>query len=316
MDNHRRVNSITYGAMMTALLGVLLFVNRQLAGAFDTFLFWIIPVLVIVYCGKFTTRRGLVLGAAMLAVTFIISTPATVFYVAGSLIAGLVYSLGMDKGWSSAGLAAAVFAVSLAMAVVTTFIAPAFFGYDLTEELAYYKQFIQQAGQAMNLSSSVIAALFTDHLILALYVLACVLTSVMEGILVHLLAFIVLRKLKMKTPPMTSLSHLKANVWVKSFVLVAFAAALLMNGTVLENYREIVTVAAVTAYVLCAFYGYLLTVVLLSWKVPDARKRALWVIPIVLLFLFVPPVPLILGLTDMFTNARERIAGEINHHGS
>ena len=43
-----RVNSITYGALLSALLGVLLFVNRQLAGMLDTYMFWIVPLPVIV----------------------------------------------------------------------------------------------------------------------------------------------------------------------------------------------------------------------------------------------------------------------------
>ena len=72
-----RVNSITYGAMMAALLGVLLFVNRQLAGALDLYLFWIIPIPVIIYCLKFGIKRSFVLGAAMLGVAFLVSTPVT-----------------------------------------------------------------------------------------------------------------------------------------------------------------------------------------------------------------------------------------------
>jgi len=49
---------ITQGAMMCAIVGAMLLLDRQLAGFIDFALFWIIPLPVVVYTAKQGTRYG------------------------------------------------------------------------------------------------------------------------------------------------------------------------------------------------------------------------------------------------------------------
>ena len=95
--NKRRVNSITYGALLSALLGVFLLFNRQTGGLFDAYMLWIIPLPVIVYCLKFDIKQGMIMGVAMALLSFIVATPMTAFYVASSIVAGLIYADGLKK---------------------------------------------------------------------------------------------------------------------------------------------------------------------------------------------------------------------------
>ena len=118
--NKKRVNSITYGALICALTGAFLLLNRQLGGMFNTYMLWIIPLPVIIYCLKFDVRQGFVMGFAMLLLSFIVATPVSTFYVFASIIAGLVYADGVKKEKSSLQLIVSVIMVSLFILVVTS----------------------------------------------------------------------------------------------------------------------------------------------------------------------------------------------------
>ena len=48
-----KTKKLTDGAMMVALIGVLLFINRQSAGFIDFAIYWIVPIPIIIY-----TMRG------------------------------------------------------------------------------------------------------------------------------------------------------------------------------------------------------------------------------------------------------------------
>ena len=44
---------ITEGAMMCAIVGVLLFVNRQLANAIELFMYWVLTFPILIYTARY-----------------------------------------------------------------------------------------------------------------------------------------------------------------------------------------------------------------------------------------------------------------------
>ena len=314
--NKRRVNSITFGAMMSALMGVLLFFNRQMAGAFDLYLFWIIPLMVIVYCTRFDVKQGCVLAASMVLLSFIIATPVTVFYVAASVVAGLVYSYGLSKGWSAYQLIGSVIAISLFIMVVTTVLMAGVFGYNLSEDIAFMKETVQKMLGFMPQSDGMVELLTSEKLILLMIVLSSVLTSIMEGVLVHLLAFLVLRKLKMELPPMKPLGEITAGKGIKIFLMLIFVALIVMLMTPLSQYYEIMMTLFIIAYCICLFYGYLLMVILYTATIRSNATRSLVLMASVLLCVFMPFVAIVLGVIDMFSDMRQNIIKELLSHGN
>ena len=281
--NKRRVNSITYGALISALLGAFLLLNRQLAGMFDVYMLWIIPIPVIVYCLKFDVRQGFVMGIAMVLLTFIVATPMTLFYVASSIAAGLIYAHGMNKGYSSMQLIISVIMVSLFMLVVTTVVFSSFFGYSLADDIEFTRQSTEAIIKSMAavmgdsvLENPLIKLMLSHNFLLYIIMLSSVLTSVLEGILVHLLAILILKRLKMPMPPIRPLSEIRA-------------------------------------YIFCCFYGYLLAVTWINWKMPGRNSRIMLVFIMVALMILFPWFMIVVGSMDMFTNARDAILKGIRY---
>ena len=302
-----RVNSITYGAMMAALLGVLLFVNRQLAGALDLYLFWIIPIPVIIYCLKFGINRAYVLGAAMLGVAFLVSTPVTLFYVAMSVVAGMVYSWGLLNNKGAFFLIASVTMVSLLIVILSEYVFAAFFGYSIAEDIKALQEALASfmpAGMTLD-----------DNLLRNMLILASVFTSIMEGILVHLVAFLVLKRLKMPTPAMVPLSEIRAPLVIKIFV--AFTLIWQTYLTITKNtlYANTLAMLMTVMLFMCGFFGYLLVLTWLEWKKVPRNSRIIYILLFFGALLFMPMLVIMVGCIDIFTDMRVLMMKEIVKNG-
>ncbi len=319
MNNGKRVNSITYGALMTALLGVVLFFNRQTAGTFDLYLFWIIPLPVIVYVLKFGIRQSFVLATSMVLLSFIIASPVTVFYVVGSITVGLIYGYGMTKRWSSLKLIISVIIVSLVMSTLSLFVFANVFGYNITKEITWYREtftsMVDRIASGNETLASMVVSLLQDRFILTLIIFSEVVTSIMEGILIHLLSFALLKKLKMETPPIKPISEITAPKWLKVFVFTSFAALFISSITAVSQYNDIIMLAMVIVYAICMLYGYLLVVTIVTLKYPNKATRTLVLSAIVIVMFFFPPLTYICGLVDIYTNTRQNIIREIAKNG-
>ena len=302
-----RVNSITYGAMMAALLGVLLFVNRQLAGALDLYLFWIIPIPVIIYCLKFGINRAYVLGAAMLGVAFLVSTPVTLFYVAMSVVAGMVYSWGLLNNKGAFFLIASVTMVSLLIVILSEYVFAAFFGYSIAEDIKALQEALASfmpAGMTLD-----------DNLLRNMLILASVFTSIMEGILVHLVAFLVLKRLKMPTPAMVPLSEIRAPLVIKIFVAFTLIWQTYLMITKNTQYANTLAMLMTVMLFMCGFFGYLLVLTWLEWKKVPRNSRIIYILLFFGALLFMPMLVIMVGCVDIFTDMRVLMMKEIVKNG-
>lgn len=311
---HKKLNSLTFGAMVCALVGALLLVNRLLAGVLDVYLFWIIPLPVIIYVLKFGVRDSAIMGIAMVLLSFIVATPVTVFYVAIAFLAGLVYGAGVLANHSALRLICSVILVSLVSMVITTFVAGGVFGYDIGEEIAWLNQVVtqyfasvQQAAASSGQTVTVPSLFTSNNFLLTILVISLVLSSILEGILVHLLALLVLKKLKMPLPANKPISEIVCPTWLKVYVFACFVANITATITQITKYDEILMPLVIIACVIAEFFGYILFLTWLSVKVPDKRKRTPMVILMLVVFILFNPLLIVLGGIDIFTSVRKRL---------
>ncbi|MGI6608017.1 MAG: DUF2232 domain-containing protein [Erysipelotrichaceae bacterium] len=319
--NRSRINSITYGALLCALVGVLVYVNRLLANSLELYFFWIIPIVVVIYIVKFDVKRAVVMNLAMLIMTMIISGPVSTssFYVLGSVIAGTVYGAGLVKGKSAAYLIASVVVVSLVMMFISYFVFARFFGYDLIAEMNFTKDALsvmieKMAGGDTGVRSALLA-FFDDNVIFSFIIISTVFSSLLEGFLVHSIAFIVLKRLKMTIPPMKSVSELYAPLWLKVVVLAGLAGNFLMGRfPAVMQYKNIIFPITVIAYIVCFMFGYILISTLIAIRVPSQKSRAGLAVIVLLLSIFLYFVVIGAGILDIFTPFRRTLIEELKKY--
>ena len=316
-----RVNSITYGALFCALVGVLVYINRLLANGLELYFFWIIPIVVIIYIVKFDVKQAIVMNVAMLLMTMIIAGPisTSAFYVLGSVIAGTVYGAGLIKQKSATFLISSVVVVSLIMMFISYFVFAKFFGYDLLAEMDFMKEtmtvLIDRMAKGDAGVASTLMSIFDNNALFSIIIISSVLSALLEGFLVHSIAFIVLRRLKMTIPPMKSVSELYAPLWLKLVVLVGLAGNILMNQfPAVAQYKNLIFPITVIAYIVCFMFGYILISTLIAIRVPDARKRASLAVIVLLLSLFLSVLVIGVGIFDIFTSFRKTLIEELKNY--
>lgn len=294
---NRHIHQITQGALLCALEGVLLVINRQLAGVLDSYLIWVIPLPLIVYSSKYGLKDSLWVALSLVLLSFIIATPVTIFYVAGSALIGCVYGYGLGKGKSNAWLLICAILGSLVMTYFTCVIFAGFFGYDINLDI----QEIQLMAQAFKVSLPV------DWNLKLLIYGVLFLTCLLEGFLIHLLAYFVLRKLKINFPQFVPLTQWKLPKWVAGSavgLLVLYLISPYFTG--LSQYSEILLLVAMPGFLALCLFGYLCIVIYLKHR---GLKYAIIVV-VVLLFVFPTYMFLalaIIGALDSFINLRLKI---------
>jgi uncharacterized membrane protein len=241
------------------------------------------------------------------------------FYVLGSVVAGTVYGAGLIKQKSAGYLITSVVVVSMVMMFISYFVFAKFFGYDLMAEMDFMKNTMATLVEKMAKGDasvySTLMSIFDNNAIFSIIIISSVLSSLLEGFLVHSIAFLVLKRLKMVTPPMKSVSELYAPLWLKLIVIAGLAGNILMTQfSAVAQYKNIIFPITVIAYIVCFMFGYILISTLIAIRIPNNRTRASISVIVLLLALFLSAAVIGVGIFDIFTSFRKTLIEEMKNY--
>lgn len=198
---NKRVRNITEGSMMVAIVGAALLINRQFAGLLEYALYWVLTFPILIYTIRYGMKDAIVVSVCMILISFMLSLPTTIFYLAISLVIGLVYGDGVRKKWSNTKLLWVTGIFTFFSYVITTVVFAEFFGYDPMEDVELLTSM---------LNTFQIQGVAIGELLKVYTILSTVLLSVMQTFCIHLLAFVLMKRLKMETLPMKNVFDFKA----------------------------------------------------------------------------------------------------------
>lgn len=291
-----QTRKITEGAMLSAIIGVVLFLDRQTAGMFNYALYWIIPTPMIIYIAKYNIKDAMMPMTTIAVLALIIGTPVSVYYVIMANLIATWYGFSLKKQKENHILLLQSCIISILSSFITMFLFASLFGYDLSEEIVLMKETLTSMTHLFPNDYNM-ESLFA--LLPAVTISTVVLNGVMEGILIHLITTVVLVRLKFPVKPMKSLFQLKLSKTTGLVGVISLFLCLLGSQT-LQN----VSLAnmCVFGYLLFSFLflanGYLSILTILAYY--NKRKYMLLA---VLLF----PFLLILGILDSILNVREML---------
>ena len=102
MNNN--VRKLTDGAMMLAIIGALLLINRQTAGLLESSFLFLLPLPMVFYSAKYGMKSSLPVIASTMLLCVILGTPQTIFYVGAEACIGTYYGNGINKQIESSKL--------------------------------------------------------------------------------------------------------------------------------------------------------------------------------------------------------------------
>lgn len=290
-----QTRKLTEGAMMVALVGLMLFVNLQLGGMPEALMYWVLTFPILIYTAKYGIRNGLIAAFSTTLLSFMISSPTTIFYLFSCNVCGLFYGEGIRKKWKNGILYIGTVVFTFLSYLVTTIFFASLFGYDPKDDIEMISYFLSlfHFGQDLNMVK------LTGMIIL----LSTILLSAMQALCIHLFAHILLMRLKIETRKIKTIFEIHLPSYVG--VMIFFIWVLYFMRNVIKLNQEVLG-ALVFLYgiakVLAIFYGVIsLCYALLLFK----QKKFVF---FVILAAFVPYVQMVvafMGVIDMFVDLKD-----------
>ncbi len=203
MNNN--VRRLTDGAMMLAIIGALLLINRQTAGIIETTFLFILPLPMVFYSARYGLKSSAAVIASSILLCVVLGTPQTIFYVAAESCIGAYYGNGIYTKVETDRLLITTMVFSAFVAVLTMLVFASFFGYDLVEELTLYKEMFSNmnAQSGINLDAMV----NVDNFLKEIMIVSTILYGLLDGLVIHLVSRLLLKRFHYALPPAKSIEQ-------------------------------------------------------------------------------------------------------------
>ena len=287
---------LTQGAMLLAIIGALILIDRMSAFLFTELLVLLMPVVIIMYSAMHEVKDGLVLSVGLIILSFLLGNFNFTYmiYVPVGILTGIVYSLGLKRGLDKRSLLFLAILVYVAGEIIATFVIYPLLGFPLSKMIEEYKLATNQVNliSGMNLESIYKSMGFDfSKVIVVSYILATIFVGVMEGVLIHLLAVLLLKKFKIKDLGNINIFDMKPNKYVAYICMLCLFLTFFIKDIKNEAlYYICITLIILSAMVL-AYYGYLFVVlygiIVLKRNIGSFFVLLSFVIPVLLALLVV-----------------------------
>ena len=176
MNNTRK---LVESALMSALVGLFVILNRQTIGLLEGILF-LLPLPMVFLSYKYDVKTALMATVGSLVLTLIFSDIPTIFTVFIESVIGIVYGSGLRKEEKSSTLLFKTISLAIFMNFITLVLFASFFGYDIVGEIKEIQNIFTSVLGEENISS---LGINLKAFIEVIMMVSILLTGVLEGYL-------------------------------------------------------------------------------------------------------------------------------------
>ncbi len=230
---NRDIRKITDGAMMAAIIGVLLLINRQTAGLIEVTFIWAIPLPMVFYGTKYGWKDSWVLFVAIILLTIIIGTPQTLFYIVSEMLIGIIYGCGLHDKVSSRKLVIRTMILAVIADILSMLVFASFFGYDLQAEVSEYSNLfttvLEQTGRTLTTTMDITSMIKT------MIIVSTSFSGILEGFITHVLSRLMLKRLRIYVEPMAPITDYYPPKWSGYLGILGVVAFYYSSMHIFEN---------------------------------------------------------------------------------
>ena len=156
-----QTKKLTQGAMMLAIVGALILIDRMTAYWFTEFVVLIMPIVIIMYTTMHTFKDGAMLSVGLLIISFLLGNFQFIYliYVPVGILTGLSYAYGIKKGMDKRRLLLIAIVTYVFGELVATFIIYPLLGFPVAQMLEEYREALNQASSMTGMDYSQIFSL-------------------------------------------------------------------------------------------------------------------------------------------------------------
>lgn len=290
---------ITEGAMIVAMYGAILFIDRQFANAFTTQLNWLLSIPMILYTVQSDRKYSFMVFFSAMIVGLLVADIQTLFYLFSALVLGFIYGEGIRYKWKHGKLLLWTMCVTFVCYLISMYIFAGFFGYDL---IATRNEFIEMLENLEINGIEIVLLIDANTLFNVIDITSFFLLVVGESLCVHLLSHLIFMKLGLDVERIKISLNFK---YPKVLAIGGIVSLGLVYSLRWVEYSETVE------YILAFFYLSLFIVNLLYGMIVIRCMRQLpkWVWPFVVIVPLFWPFVMIIGVIDGLLNGELRKRG-------
>jgi uncharacterized protein YybS (DUF2232 family) len=260
-----QTKKMTQGAMMLAITGALILIDRMTAYWFTEFVVLIMPIVLIMYATMHTLKDGVLLSVGLLIISFLLGNFQLTYliYVPVGIVTGLVYAWGIKRGLDKRRLVLSAIVTYVIGELIATFIVYPLMGFPIKQMLAEYEAAFTSTSNFMGMDYASLfkaAGLDLSKLLVVIYIVSTIIMGAMEGVLIHLLSVFLLKRFKIKDLGNTNIFDLKPKPLVAYIALIMASLMFVVRYVDNETFYYIAMVLSVCGVVVLLYYGYLFIV--------------------------------------------------------
>lgn len=282
-----KTNQVTQGAMYCALYGILLFMNQQFGLIVETSLPCIFSLPILVCSAKSNRNISWIVALSMAIMTLLFGSFTTWFYSWTAIFIGLIYGYGIQKKWSMMNNFVVCTILSVITNFFTIFVWAKIFGMELVEEYATIQAYLPSV------------SLYT---FMAAFVLVL---GLLEGMCVHFMAILLLRRLRVEMVPMKSIFEIKSSIY-PAIGAISIWAIYYLCLNVIECSHEVLGILQILwlmSYFVLDFYGAL---VMLSLCIVYQKRKFAFLATLGAMIPGIQWIWVITGFIDCIFHIREK----------
>lgn len=247
---------LTQGALITAVFGVLMFLNRQTAGMAEEILVYVFPLPMAIYTAKYGTAAGLPAFAAMTLLSFLLGTPASAIYAAMYVAVGLVFGTCLHKKADSAVTMLAVMVSATAVNIINLVFLASLTGISFSKEVEEYRNMIREAAAAAGVTfpEQILSFAYLGRLLF----ISMTAVGALQGFLICQIGLLIMRKLRQNVPAPRGFFDIHPPVMTGYAAASAFLVYTFVFGIAPENsiLQTAVMALGLFGYLYLLFFGF------------------------------------------------------------
>ena len=275
---------LTYGAMLLALLGAFMLIDRYLLALyFDEFVFLLQALIIIIYAAKYSFKDSIWLCIGIAVLTFLFGGTTSWVYCPLAIIGGLTYAYGLLKDWERKKLMIVTFLIFITGELLLTILIMPLFGITVEQSI----QELQTSMETILSSTGSLGLISSDmlkNLMMISFGLAIIMTGGMEALLIHFSAVILLKRFRIREIRVTPLNELKISP-VYSYIAIIGVVLMFFQNRFADDQFLFLTVT--TFSLCCAIFLLVLGFIFVTLYGRIVLRRSI-VLLVVIALLFVP----------------------------
>ena len=314
-----KTHSLTYGAMIIAIFGMLLLINRQTGSMFEEVFLYIFPIPMVAYAAIYGWKKGLPVFVGMCLISFLCGSITSIFYAISQAFIGLAFGTSLNHKRDMTRTLLMVMILSTLANILSTVVLASLFGYNLTAEVTELREMMlgafRKAGELNGTQGSVqevqtmqvLESMLSFDYLKRMFVIAMVFLGAMQGFVVYQLSLLILRRLQFPLERPKALILYYPPRWLGYVAFTLFLIYYVTTAFPLhpEALQDVAQTLGMFGYLFLFVFGIIACFHMVYAWVARSRLLALF---LTVVAMFLMPLPLLLvGFWYLSGSLHERI---------